>query len=417
MTNKIIAGKFDAEQAWADTDSAHLPVVHSAYYNNVVYAMDELMAAYSEHDDDIVLTQTAMDQGLLEYLSRLGVAGRYETYLEFDKGVHQGMALETYAVTPEYSSFAQNHDLSYIHPEHDVVKKVNSKFYSVNVSRKLGVNDYALLIEDYEKLKHHIEDMLGIHKRVMVKEEFGVSGKGNIFIDGSNKNRFLNNVWNQAEKGKRIRYIIEPGFEVEKDFSSQWFITKQGNIQFISMFEIKNYGSAYGGSMNMTEKTLQLLEKTGYLETIKKVGEELYRDGYFGDFCIDSMVLKDDTLIPVVEINARKSMSLTKHQFDQKFLKRGGTGTISYMFSVEAAYKSDAVFEDILKTLHHQGLGYDPYHQAGVIPLTCNTLFANRHTLKEVSRGRIYYYAAALNREDMEKLLTGVGNIRAYGGM
>ncbi|MFD1906532.1 hypothetical protein ACFSQ7_25010 [Paenibacillus rhizoplanae] len=60
------------------------------------------------------------------------------------------------------------------------------------------------------------------------------------------------------------------------------------------------------GSESMEEEERMVLERAGYFDVMIQVANDLFKDGYFGPVCIDSMVLKDGTLVPIVEINARK---------------------------------------------------------------------------------------------------------------
>ncbi|MFD2876798.1 hypothetical protein ACFTAO_13755 [Paenibacillus rhizoplanae] len=45
--------------------------------------------------------------------------------------------------------------------------------------------------------------------------------------------------------------------------------------------------------------------------------KDLFETGYHGEVCIDSMLLASGELVPIVEINARKSMGLINHHINQ----------------------------------------------------------------------------------------------------
>lgn len=415
MTDRIIAGKFDAEKEWNNNETVKLPAISSSYYENIVLAMDELMVAYSSGFNDIVLTEIPMDEKHLSYLASLGVCCRNQVNNAVKPDDLKSKILETYAVIPEFITLAEKNNMLYEHPEIDIIKKVNSKFFSVELSKKYGLNDYSVLVEDYDKLEYQLRNILNGNYMAMVKEEYGVSGKGNLLIDTKKADRFLKNTRKQLEKGRHIRYILEPRFKVIKDFSSQWFITKAGKVEYISIQEIKNNGSAYGGSTDIKEDTMAFLLEEGYFEKLKMICRDLYKEGYFGDICIDSMILEGNKLIPIVEINARKSMSLTKYQLDRTYSKSEVKNNVSYMFSTEVTYESKIIFADILKILDLHSISYNPKNKVGVIPITCNTLFMNRVEGKELSRGRIYYYVTAKDDEDMLRILNRVANIGVYG--
>lgn len=414
MNNKIIAGTFNVEREWINQNIVKLLAINSFYYDNIICAMDELMTAYSSSNNDIVVTQTLMDDELLSFLESLGVQFRNESYDKLCRDTVKGMMLETYAVTQTYINFAKYNDLVYAVPEANVVKKVNSKFYSVELSKKLGINNYSVLVENIEELEQQLIYILETYGMAILKEEYGVSGKGNLLINTNKMSKFLSSTIRQIERGKSIRYIIEPYFEVVKDFSSQWFISKEGTVEFISIQEIRNNGGVYGGSIDMKEEDLTYLREKKYFEIIKNLGAELYKEGYYGDICIDSMIIKDNRIIYVVEINARKSMSLTKYHYDNLFTKSQVKNKVSYIFPMDLTYKSNVKFGDILHTLRKHGVGYDRTNKSGVIPVTCNTLFCNRNVTKEISRGRIYYYVTSANEKEIQDVLKRLKEINMY---
>lgn len=199
------------------------------------------------------------------------------------------------------------------------------------------------------------------------------------------------------------------------DFSSQWFITQEGKVNYISIQAIRNHGSAYGGSIDLEDDTLIFLHKENYFEKIRTVCDGLYKDGYYGDVCVDSMIVKEHRLIPVVEINARKSMSLTKHAYDKTFKKNAVKNNVSYMSYSEVYYNSETTFLGILQSLNRYGIEYNTNNKSGVIPLTGSILFSNRDRGKELSQGRIYFYVTANKVKDVENILKRMAAIEVYG--
>ncbi|WP_320929073.1 hypothetical protein [Hungatella sp.] len=420
MSGRIIAGEFDAEKYWEDRTAASLPSVKSGYYDRVVESMDELLIAYSGDGEDILITKNPLDSDFQGSLERFGIRCRNYTYEQFETSVQaaEKSILDTYAVTDKYISFSEQYGLRYPHPAVSIIKKVNSKFYSVELSKRLGMNEYSRLIDSWEELIDQLDKLLKAHEKLMIKAEYSVSGKGNMVIDQNSRDRFLSLTRRQAEKGKHIRYVVEPLFCVEKDFSSQWNISETGDIRKESVQEILNHGSSYGGSADAGEQMTALLEKENYFIKLEQLCCELYRDGYYGDVCVDSMLLKGGELVPVVEINARKSMSLTKARFDQLFDKNGYRNRVSCMLSKDISYRSDLTFPELSEALADCGIGYDRDRKCGIIPVTCNTLFANRDLSREQSRGRLYCYATAENRSQLESLFERLnkGNIRLENG-
>lgn len=56
--------------------------------------------------------------------------------------------------------------------------------------------------------------MAETYDQVVIKESYGVSGKGNMGIQGKKVERFLHNMKKQEERGSCVKFILEPWFQV-----------------------------------------------------------------------------------------------------------------------------------------------------------------------------------------------------------
>ncbi len=93
-------------------------------------------------------------------------------------------------------------------------------------------------------------------------------------------------------------------------------MNENGDFELLSVQKLINQDFAYVGSYSADEAFMADLEEKGYFDQMRVIGEALHGEGYYGDVCVDSMVLEDGDIYPMVEINARKSMSLIKHHID-----------------------------------------------------------------------------------------------------
>lgn len=101
------------------------------------------------------------------------------------------------------------------------------------------------------------------------------------------------------------------------------------------------------------------------------IGRELHADGYYGEVCVDSMLLRDGSLAPLVEINARKSMSLIKHHVDRRF-KQEGMHTC--LIQVPLAAMGKVHYEELLERMEETGILFSLGAGEGVMPLTSSAL-------------------------------------------
>ena len=423
----IYAAKFDSERYWQPENVVMLPAIHNRNLENIVCAMDELMFALCQGEEDVVLTGIPMNATHLKYLQELGFhftnrcfeqqaeekTCEYHAENQEIQGLFHDACLETYAVLPEYISFAKNNGITYQCPEINVVKKVNSKIYSTELAKKLGFSEYARIVTREEEFASVGKRLLEIQGGFIVKEEYGVSGKGNLKITEERTFQTIcKNISAQCRKGKEVRFVLEPAFQVKKDFSVQYYIEPQtGKAERISVQQIINQERAYHGSVTADKELLKYLEEQRYFEVMQRVMESLYKDGYSGDVCVDSMIVEPDVLVPIVEINARKSMSLIKKSLEESLEQMGYANEEVCTFYVDTIVSCELTMEDVLERMNSAGILFTKELKKGVIPLTSNTLFVNtRNKTGKNQKGRMYFLLSgtkeevALYREKITKL-------------
>jgi hypothetical protein len=300
--------------------------------------------------------------------------------------------LETFAVLPEANRLSELYRKQVDYPKIEVINKVNSKMYSSNLNLKLNTNNEIKLV--YSSAELYEEGKKYLNKgSIIIKDSFGVSGKGNQIITSEGiLKRIVSYIEMQEKKGKRVELIVEPLLDKIKDFSCQFKVYKDGSFEILSIQEVRNTGLAYLGSYTPDKAFVDFIDKRGYFQVIERVAEQLYKDGYYGDVCIDSMVLKDQSLCPIVEINARKSMSLIKHNMDQYAQK---IGLCCGFTSINVSFSNKVEYSDILEVLLKNNILFRPYSDSGVMPLTSNTIFINRELDSERTlnsyKGRLYF--------------------------
>lgn len=424
----LYAAKFNAEKYWDSSETIKLPSISNKNLDNIVTAFDEISYAFCKKND-YILTSVPMDKAHLQYLNTLGFTfinipvfqeisklkeGKVDYKLEdFDEmEVPSGVILSTYAVTNDYINISEKFGFLYEHPSIEIIKNVNSKKYSTILAKEFAGNDYSYLIDDVSQLNIIGKELLETYNAIMLKEEYGVSGKGNLKItDLKALQRISDYCLSQLEKGKKLSVILEPFFPIATDFSVQYKIESSGQSERISIQKVLNNQSTYNGSINLEDDLKNRLEKEGYFNIIEKTCSRLYSDGYYGDVCIDSMILANGRIIPIVEINARKSMSLIKHNLEQKLTSFEGGKIHSCLFYIDLTCRGNLTFENLLYELMEHNLLYTDEKREGVIPLTANTLFINRLlTNRESYKGRLYFMSVT-NLTNMDFLINKTRDI------
>ncbi|SFL80660.1 Carbamoyl-phosphate synthase L chain, ATP binding domain [Paenibacillus sp. 1_12] len=396
---RIHCGTFDAETCWRDDKLTRLPSIPDLQTRNLVNAMDELLFVFCQKQDTL-LTRYAMDEAHLHYLQDIGfrftnnkvdldvslpptassemnIFERLSAALPYMKleELVQDVELEPFAILNGVDVLAEQQGWRFHAPSLQVIKHVNSKVYSTELKDKLGIWNVSQFIRSCTELDSIGKALLDSGP-FLIKDTFGVSGKGNLLISTEGMlNRVSTYIAKQENNDRQTLFIVEPLLNKEMDFSCQFEILPDGSFSFISVQQVLNSDFAYQGSVTAAPPLIQRLEREGYWELMQAVSNSLYESGYFGHVCVDSMVLQDGSIVPLVEINARKSMSLIKHQLDMYLDAHSLEGYLTYVSMVGS---TPIAFGDVLHAMENEGLLYKNGCRNGIIPLSANTFKVNQ---------------------------------------
>lgn len=420
----LYLGVFDFERFLRPSNMALLPSFSSEQSNNIVQVMDELQWVFTKNDTDILITICPFNNCLKNYLSSIGFKFKTHHFLEYscidnssynnimgivydEKKTLQGLMryekncfLHPFAVLPEILELNKALNGTNRFPQFQVVKRVNSKEFSFNLRNELTPNQFlGHLINSSECFLSEGEKLLSRGK-FLVKDLFGVSGKGNLLIDSTNILKTIHrHIKKQEDKGRQVNFIFEPFFEKQYDLCCQFYVHEDGKFEFISTNMLLNKTFSYMGSQEIDESTHQVLQEQGYFSIMSEVAEHLHHKGYFGDVCVDSMMLAGGKVFPLVEINCRKSMSLLNYSIGQK-IKNINQSLSGRMISISIRLSNDKYFTDVFTILEEEGVLYFPGLKKGVIPLSANTLDVNNKIKKNPKgfyTGRLYLYVISCN--------------------
>lgn len=394
---KIHIGEFNAERYWADNTEIKLPSYSKESSACLINAMDELLCGFSEAHD-VLITKYQFNKDLKEYLEDLGIQFMPFSEKEFKAKLdildNKECKLEPYAITDFVMEASKIYPNLEKLPDIEIVKKVNSKRFSVCLSNLKGYNRHESYVvgslmeleEAFKKLKN---------KMIVVKEPFGVSGKGSLFLKSTiHKNSILNYIRKKSQQREKVNFIVEEYLNKEIDFSTQLLISSIGDITILDTRMMKNENFSYKESYEMEVDVKKYLLRNGYFKIIKDIGENIYRQGYWGAACIDSMILSSKEIVPLVEINARKSMGLL-HYFLQNRLQL--KNSILMFFNLKIPIYLTA--EKIIAAIDNGGILFG-MKKEGIVPLSGNMLELEK--TKDNSgykKGRLYFLVTSKNKE------------------
>ncbi|MGG4343179.1 hypothetical protein [Paenibacillus lautus] len=314
--------------------------------------------------------------------------------------------LSPYAITAETETYRRAAGPFDPFPDLETVVRVNSKKYSSRLLASIGEKRYGMEANSAAEIEA-IGTTLLKRGPYLLKDLFGVSGKGNLLIDSeAMQRRIAEHLYKQEGSGLRVQFLLEPLLSKVTDFSSHWFIRENGEKEFISVQRMMNHQQNYSGSIQADKAFNGMLENAGYFAVIEKALRALAEDGYHGFVCFDSMILEDGEVVSIVEINARKSMGLINAYLDKSWEPYGHTGWLTF-FSL--GLPQGFTFGKLLQALRESALLLSALGDYGIVPLSSNTVMVNeiltRRRIAEgtqnkrgMPKGRLY--AAVLGRDD-----------------
>lgn len=337
-TPLVFLGNFEVENHWALGEPA-LPRVASHAGSAVVNRMDEFTLLLGGKGDHVVL-KTALDVGYRDYLEGLGlalptvhvVAGQDPQRTVSEDALAdpallgalagltaEGARLTAHGISAVEEQLAARTGLALAAPAAAVCKRVNSKVYSRRLSDELGIRQArGWACETLEELAEAVAaagGLLDAGRKVVLKDAFGVSGKGIVVLDSAARlGRLHRMAVQQAEKAARAgggaprtALVLEEWVAKRCDLNYQFTVGRDGSVHFDFVKELLTEGGVHKGHRIPARLSDRQVEEIA--ATALRLGERLAADGYYGVVGVDAMVDPDEGLYPVIEINARNNMS------------------------------------------------------------------------------------------------------------
>jgi biotin carboxylase len=249
-------------------------------------------------------------------------------------------------------------------PPVDVLTRVNSKTWSNTLVQKLGLPGCARVVRSVEELSSAAQEFA---PSVVVKDPYGVSGRGALRVNSPGVLRAVQRVLSRQEgEGRYIELLVQPELSKKCDFSGHLQVNRDGTSRFLGVQVMVNHGFRHLGSGPAGPELTALLDRHGYRDVLADVGAALADEGYHGPVGVDSMVLDDNTVVPVLEINARRSMGLLALLAGHR---AAHTGLTCHLWQLGLTLGTDQSVEDVLSALREVRLLYLGGARPGVLVL------------------------------------------------
>ncbi|MGW0845433.1 preATP grasp domain-containing protein [Streptomyces sp. NPDC002787] len=346
-TPLVFLGNFEVEEVWARGEHT-LPRFSALSGNAVVNRMDEFALLLAGEADHVVL-KTAPDPAYLAHLEQLGlglptvhVVAVQDSQRKVTEdvladpallGTLRGLAADGARLSPHGVSVLEEElssvtGMALAAPGAELCKAVNSKIYSRRVADELGVRQPAgWTCESVEELAEALDRARELHaqgRRTVVKEAFGVSGKGIVVLESERwMDRVLRMVRQRVERSgrPRIAFVVEEWVPHQGDLNYQFTVGRDGSVHFDFVKRAVTEGGVHKG--HRFPARLSPAQDAVLRETAQAVGKRLAADGYAGVVGVDALLDGDDAVWPVIEINARNNMSTYQVRLQERFVGDG----------------------------------------------------------------------------------------------
>lgn len=280
----------------------------------------------------------------------------------------------------------------------NINKLINNKIFSRELASNLQLNitegEVCESIKDvknaYNRLKNHFN-------KIIIKLPHGASGKGLYIIDTEKK---LKSVLLILERFKRTNnctnIIVEGWYEKKADINYQVYVSKSGKIKTFSVKEQIVKETVYVGSIVPPRISKSIYNQ--YIQYGEIIGKKLYDMGFDGVIGIDSIITTEDIIVPIIEINARFTLSTYTSFLENKFKNK-----IIYSFYEKISIETNLNYIKFQKILLNNQLLFSTKNNKGIIVYTSETL--------NINRGRLFVIIVANNLIELEKYTCLIKNI------
>jgi len=281
-----------------------------------------------------------------------------------------------------------------------VNKNINNKIINRKIAKDLKINvcmgGVCSTSDDIEKT---YDELLG-HKdkfeKVVIKRPTGASGKGIYIIENKSKLRLYLKRILKINSEPKNQWLVEGWYRKKHDLSFQIYISEQGNVEVFSLKEQILNDAVYIGSKFPAE--LEVKDIMSIKEYAYKIGKYIFNMGFTGIAGVDSIITADGTIIPIIEINGR--MTLTTYlSYVGKTLNQK-----CYMSRyIRVGTSKPFPYSEITKVFKDEGILMDQASKKGVLIYNSRTLPSDEAINEGLYIGRIFVIIAGENWTEVDE--------------
>jgi hypothetical protein len=284
-------------------------------------------------------------------------------------------------------------------PLPEVVKKVNSRLYSSELEMKIDPGSYEShvchTLSEIEKLVGRPSD-----REWLLKTNHGNSGIGHRRIGPKQE---FPSAWIERELALEEPLILEPWYNRIMDIGSNFELTPEGEVKGLVFHETLNTDTGAFAGVRLYPNEAWLESWRGKIEdTVRRVAEGLFHEGYMGPVSLDSFVWKDENgdrrLRSLVEINARHSMALPAHGLWEQ-LEKGGV-LVWRLYASDNLILPDS-YKELKRVLSKEEMGFG--HQAKLVFTSPLTIIYKDKTIQPRRTGVLFFGEHELALEQIQE--------------
>lgn len=409
---------FEAEAEWG-AGYTGLPATRLSVTSRIVQRMEELGALLADPEDYLLLSQP-LDRDYRQYVEGIGFTLPQELSADRDDGAStsdavlatprllarladlaaRGAYLMPMGCTAKEQKISEVTGLRLATPGPDVTEKVNSKIYSRRLTGELGLRTIpGFCCETTQQLHAALQALMARYGQAIVKDAYGVSGKGLVMLDSEKKaDRLLRMVDQRATRtgSHALDVVAERLVDKRFDMNYQFTIGRDGQVRFDFIKQALVRRGIHSGHIMPAELTIAQHDEI--VTAAERIGQRLYADGFSGVVGVDSLLGTDGLIYPVVEINARLNMSTFQSRVAGRFQGPEGFALAKhYPLQLTAPLEFRAIRDALAPHISQ------PARDDGAV-ITCFGTVNALAAQSAGSQGRLYTMLFAASRDELSRL-------------
>jgi predicted ATP-grasp superfamily ATP-dependent carboligase len=265
-----------------------------------------------------------------------------------------------YAVTQLEEKISSLSGLHLIGADSNINKMLNNKILNRKISKHLGfATTRGQICKSIEEVKNFFYSNVikfKLFKKIVLKDPHGASGRGLYIIENEKE---IDVLLKRQSSVLTQGWLVEGWYETKKDLNYQIYVNKSGSHVFSIKEQILNEGVYVGSKFPalLAENVLEDINLIG-----QKIGDYLQELGFVGVAGVDSIITSENELIPIIEINARFTLSTYISFIGNRF----GTENKYYSRYTNLMTKNPLKFNQLIDMLNFENLSFNRETNEGI---------------------------------------------------